>query len=276
MELEAARRPDLAAAFLARFAEASDDFGLYGVLDFYLSYRAWVRGKIAAFLSTDPAADAPLRTRKREEAHRDFALARSFSGVPVDAPFVIAVGGMIGSGKSTIAEGLGRQLAAPVVSTDRTRKALVGLGPTDRGGHSLYAPEAVERTYLEVLRRAGQVLASGRGVILDATFQARRWRRAAAELARAAGARFAHVETRCADPEVLRARLIERRTKPSISDATDAQLDEISSSYEPVGPDEPSPRIAVDTAREPQPALASALDQLGRAGVVTADARRPA
>src|SRR6185295_19166250 len=124
MELEAARRPDLAAAFLARFAEASDGFGLYGVLDFYLSYRAWVRGKIAAFLSSDPTADAALRARKAEEAHRDFALARSFSGVPVDAPFVIAVGGMIGSGKSTLAEALGRRLAAPVVSSDRTRKAL--------------------------------------------------------------------------------------------------------------------------------------------------------
>jgi aminoglycoside phosphotransferase family enzyme/predicted kinase len=274
MELEAARRPDLAAAFLARFAEASDDFGLYGVVDFYLSYRAWVRGKIAAFLSTDPAADAPLRARKREEAHRDFALARSFSGVPVDIPFVIAVGGMIGSGKSTLAKALGRQLAAPVVSSDRTRKALAGLGPTDRGGESLYTPEAVERTYREVMRRAGQVLASGRGVILDATFQARRWRRAAAELAAGAGARFVHVETRCADADVLRARLTERRTQPSVSDATDAELEKIASSYEPVEPDEPGPRAAVDTAGEPELALASALDQLGRAGVRPADARR--
>ena len=61
MELEAARRPDLAAGFLARFAEASDDFGLYGVLDFYLSYRAFVRGKVAAFLAADPTADGELR-----------------------------------------------------------------------------------------------------------------------------------------------------------------------------------------------------------------------
>jgi aminoglycoside phosphotransferase family enzyme/predicted kinase len=276
MELEAARRPDLAAAFLARFAEASDDFGLYGVLDFYLSYRAWVRGKIAAFLSSDPTADAALRARKRDEAHRDFALARSFSGVPVDAPFVIMVGGMIGSGKSTLAEALGRRLAAPVVSSDRTRKALAGMGATDRGGQDLYTPEAVERNYREVLRRAGQVLASGRGVILDATFQARRWRRAAAELASAAGARFAHVETSCAEGEVLRARLNERRTRPSVSDATDAELEKLEGSYEPVEPDEPGPRVAVDTAGEPELAVASALDQLGRVGVRSADAQHPA
>ena len=78
MELEAARRPDLAAGFLARFAEESDDFGLYGVLDFYLSYRAFVRGKVAAFLAADAAAEPELRARKREEARRYFGLARSF------------------------------------------------------------------------------------------------------------------------------------------------------------------------------------------------------
>ncbi len=81
MELEAAGRPDLAAGFVARFAEASDDFGLYGVLDFYLSYRAWVRGKVASFLAADPA-DAVRRSASRsgEEARRCFGLARSFFG----------------------------------------------------------------------------------------------------------------------------------------------------------------------------------------------------
>src|SRR6185369_308559 len=84
MELEAVRRPDLAAGFLARFAEASDDFDLYGVLDFYLSYRAFVRGKVAAFVAADAAASAELRRRKRDEARRCFALSRSFSGAPVE------------------------------------------------------------------------------------------------------------------------------------------------------------------------------------------------
>ena len=84
MELEAARRPDLAAAFLARFAEETDDFGLYGVVDFYLSYRACVRGKVAAFLASDATAETALRARKRDEARRQFALARSFAGAPAD------------------------------------------------------------------------------------------------------------------------------------------------------------------------------------------------
>jgi aminoglycoside phosphotransferase family enzyme/predicted kinase len=274
MELEAARRPDLAAGFLARFAEASDDFALYGVVDFYLSYRAWVRGKVAAFLASDPTADAALRARKRDEARRQFALARSFSGLPLDAPFVVAVGGVVGSGKSTLAAALGQELAAPVVSSDRTRKAMAGIAPTERGAARLYTPEAVERNYGEVLGRAKLVLASGRGVILDATFSARRWRQAAADLARDAGARFVHVEAHCADRAVLRARLAARRAGPSVSDATDVELDELVGRHEPLDLSETASRIRIDTSGTPASSADAAVRALDGAGVHPARARR--
>jgi len=274
MELEAARRPDLAVGFLARFAEASDDFGLYGVVDFYLSYRAWVRGKVAAFLASDPSADVWLRTQKRDEARRQFGLARSFSGLPVDPAFVVVVGGVIGSGKTTVAAALGRDLAAPVVSSDRVRKAIAGIAPTARGDRELYTAEAIEQNYREVLRRARLVLESGRGVILDATFALRRWRRAAADLALAVGARFAHIETRCSDPAVLRARLAARRASASISDATDRELEDILLRYQPVMDGEPGPRFTVETSCDPAAAVADALGQLERAGLFPASARR--
>jgi hypothetical protein len=142
MELDAVKRPDLAAGFLARFPEASDDVGLYGVLDFYLSYRAWVRGKVAAFLAADPTTSPDVRTSERAKARRLFGLARSFSGVPVDRPFLIAVGGVIGSGKSTLAAALGRELAVPVISGGRpgqrpgrdTRRHLRGAPLARAGG----------------------------------------------------------------------------------------------------------------------------------------------
>jgi aminoglycoside phosphotransferase family enzyme/predicted kinase len=274
MELEAARRPDLAAAFLARFAEETDDFGLYGVVDFYLSYRACVRGKVAAFLASDVNAETALRARKRDEARRQFALARAFSGAPADAPFVVVVGGIVGSGKSTLASALGQALAAPVISSDRTRKAVAGLAATARGDARLYAPEAVDRNYREVLSRARRVLESGRGVILDATFLERRRRAAAAELARSAGARFAFLEARCADSAILRARLAARRGRPSASDATDAELDQIQRRQEPFAPDEAGPLASIDTSGEPARAITSALRALAEASIRPAAARR--
>jgi aminoglycoside phosphotransferase family enzyme/predicted kinase len=262
MELESARRPDLAGGFVARFAEASDDFGLFGVLDFYLAYRAWVRGKVAAFVAADPSAPAEVRARKRTEARHDFALARSFSGAPLEPPFLIAVGGPPGSGKSTLAEGLGRALGAPVVGSDRTRKALAGIAPTTRGDAGLYTPEMSERTYAEMFRRAGVVLGSGRGVVLDATFSSPRGRCAAAELAQAAGARFAFVEARCDDLETLRARLASRRAVPSISDATDELLEPLLRRYQPLGQADPQPAVTVDTAAPPAAVVAGALERL--------------
>jgi aminoglycoside phosphotransferase family enzyme/predicted kinase len=273
MELEAARRPDLAAGFLARFAEESDDFELYGVLDFYLSYRAFVRGKVATFLAADPMAGGELRAEKRDEARRRFALARSFSGAPVDAPFVVVVGGMIGSGKSTLAAALGRELAVPVVSSDRTRKALAGLPPTDRGGADLYTPDAIERAYRELFRRAGEVLAAKRSVILDATFSARRWRAAACDVARAAGARFVLVEACCTDRDVLRARLAARPREASISDATDAELDELLRRYEPLTSADPDARLSIDTGSEPNVTLERALAALRAVDVLPARER---
>jgi uncharacterized protein len=274
MELEAARRPDLAAGFLARFAEATDDFSLYRLLDFYLSYRAWVRGKVAGFVAADPSVEPALRRHKREEAARNFALARACLGPPVDAPYVIVVGGLVGSGKSTLAEALGRQLAAPVVSSDRTRKSLAGLAPTTRGDATLYTPENVERVYGELLGRASDVIAGARGVILDATFSARRWRKAAAALAESAGAVFVFVEATCPDRQQLRARLAARRSAPSVSDATDDVLDDIERRYDPARPEEVAARIQIDTRPAPDVALTALTAHLRDRDIVPAIERK--
>jgi aminoglycoside phosphotransferase family enzyme/predicted kinase len=273
MELEAAGRPDLSAGFIARFAEASDDFGLYGVLDFYLSYRAWVRGKVAAFVAGDPTAAGEMRAAKRTEAHRCFELSRAFSGRPLDRPFLIAVGGVIGSGKSTLAAELGAELAVPVVSSDRTRKLQAGLSPTAAADAGSYTIAARDRTYGEITRRAAQVLEAGRGVILDATFAASRWRQQAAAAAHAAHATFAWVEAR-SPSEVLRQRLGARRGGSSTSDAGPSLLETFVRDYEPAGPADPGPLLAIDTSGSPESAVDAALRGLAGLGIVTARDRR--
>jgi uncharacterized protein len=270
MELLAAGRADLAKGLVARFAEESDDYALYGVLDFYLSYRAWVRGKVAAFVAADAATGAEARAAKEAQARRCFDLARA--AAEPDAPFLIAVCGLIGSGKSTLAEALGRRLAVPVVSSDRTRKALAGLAPTAPGDARLYAPTARDRIYDEILRRAGAVLTAGRGVVVDATFSTRLWRARAAALAEAAGARLVLLEAR-APLEVVRARLAARRTQPSISDATETLLDDFLRAYEPPGEGDPGPRVTVDMGAPLEQAVRSALRGLTDAGVPPAAAR---
>ena len=103
-------------------------------------------------------------------------------------------------------------------------------------------------------------------MILDATFSAHRWRAAAADLARAAGARFVLVEARCADRDRLRARLAARRRAPAVSDATDAELDELLRRYEPLTSADPEPRLSIDTASDPAVSLERALRRAARPG----------
>ena len=63
---------DLAARFLRRYAEAADDFGLYGVVDLYAAYRAAVRAKVAG-----PRDAGTRRSRRPQRA----AAAESARGI---------------------------------------------------------------------------------------------------------------------------------------------------------------------------------------------------
>jgi hypothetical protein len=261
MELAARSRADLAERFLAAFALAAGDHDLYGVIDFYAGYRAWVRGKVAAFLAADPSTPPERAARKTEEAQALFDLARSYTEARSDAPPVLAVGGVIGSGKSTLAEALGRATGVPVVSSDRVRKALAGVRATDRAPEGAYSAAFSARTFDELFRRAAIVLDSGRGVVLDATFRERALRLRARDVARRHGRRFLFVETMC-DEATLRERLRRRAAGPSISDAGEALLDRVRAEFEPVTELGIGEHVRVDTAGPPAEALGTALEGL--------------
>ena len=247
MELDARGRPELAAGFLADVAMETADYDLYAVVDFYLSYRAWVRGKVASFLATDPSTDPEKAGRKSREAERLFALARRYSQPPTAAGAVVAVGGLIGAGKSTLARSLGRSLAVPIVDSDRTRKALAGIRPTTPASADVYSGAFTRQTYDEVFRRAEVVLRSGRGVILDASFRTRDVRRRARELAIREGRPFRFVEAVC-DDATLRARLRARAAGgASVSDATEELLDRFRREFEPVAELPADEHVVVDT-----------------------------
>jgi aminoglycoside phosphotransferase family enzyme/predicted kinase len=258
MELTARARVDLAESFLTAFALESDDHDLYGVVDFYAGYRAWVRGKVAALLAVDPSTPSARAARKAEEARRLFSLAGSYANASTEIAPVIAVGGLIGSGKSTLATGVGRETTVPVISSDRVRKSLAGISAIERAPEGAYSPAFSARTFDELFRRAGVVLDSGRGVVLDATFRERALRLRARDLARRHGRRFLFVETVCAE-STLRERLRRRAAGPSISDAGEALLERVRAEFEPVTELGASEHVRVDTTGSPEAAVRAVL-----------------
>jgi predicted kinase len=208
--------------FLAFYAEARDDFDLYGVVDYFQAYRAVVRAKVASLAARDAGIDASQRAAAIGSTGSHLDLARRMLE-PQPPGALVLLGGIVGTGKSTAARGLARRLDVPVVASDQVRKRLPDLahagGRSDNVDAGLYSPELRRRVYSEVLLRAQAVIGSGRTVILDATWSTAREREAAGELARRFGTSLVFVETRCSAEEARR-RL--RRREAQGGDASDA------------------------------------------------------
>jgi len=253
MDLAAHGRRDLAEHFLARYARRTNDYDLYALVDFYESYRATVRAKVSMLLA-QTGSDGVARAHARAEARRHFVLALACARRSILTPAVVAVGGAIASGKSTIADALAECMSAPVVDTDRARKAMLGVGarepvhaPPFQGS---YDHEATAKTYAETLRRAAVVLSSGRNIVIDASFRDREQRRFARALARRAGVPFLFVECR-APRDVCFSRLEKREREGSVSDGRRAIWDDFMRSVEPIVPGEMTEHehILVDTTK---------------------------
>lgn len=214
MELDAAGRPDLARAFVDAYVRASGDETLRELLPFYACYRAYVRGKVAAFQLDEPEVPVAQRAAARQQAQDLFALAAHYAG-GLSSPTLLLIGGVMGTGKSTLAAALQRELGWALSSSDATRKRLAGLQPTQplaaKFEEGLYSQDWTARTYHALLEEAQTALANGRSVLLDASFARRADRQAAAHLAVAQGARAIFIE--CArSPEVALRRLARRWT----------------------------------------------------------------
>jgi uncharacterized protein len=200
MELEAAGRFDLSHAFVDSYVAATGDDTLREVLPFYTCYRACVRGKVASFQLDEAEVPAAQRESARQEAAPLFALAARYASGPT-RPALLMVGGLMGTGKSTLARALHHELGWALFSSDTMRKQLAHLDPTQPAafafGQGLYRPDQTVRTYAALLREACTALSHGRSVLLDASFARQSDRRATAREAAAHGATAVFVECVC-------------------------------------------------------------------------------
>jgi len=152
-------------------------------LPFFLSMRAAIRANVTtARLERAGAADRPA-IRHSARAYFDFAL-RAISPPP---PSFVAIGGLSGTGKSklarTLAPDLGPMPGAVVVRSDVERKALFGVGETEKLPADAYAPAVTARVYASLADKARRIVAAGHSVIVDAVFAQPDERAALAEAA---------------------------------------------------------------------------------------------
>jgi hypothetical protein len=223
---------------IAAYAAAAADYDLYAILR---PHQALAALEVAEeILRGAGAPDA----REAASAHA-LRMLRAALLEPRPARLLLAVGGVVASGKSTLAARTAVALAAPCVSSDEARGSVVH----EAGGAGLLGAAWREATYAEVMRRAEAVLRSGRSVVVDGCFRSRAERAAARELAGRHGAAFLLVECR-ADAATI-ARRLAARDDPEVWRALAAR---VRSEWEAVRELSRGEHLVVDTSHDPDPA----------------------
>ena len=181
----------LGSILLNRYLDVTGDSGGLAALPLFLSIRAAIRSHIDAAAATTHSSPEQGRTLAAA-ASRYLDLSLRF--LQPQAPRLIAVGGLSGSGKSRLARELAPYFPPPpgarVVRTDTTRKRLAGVDPETRLAPRDYSEAASRRTYEAIYAETRAALAAGQTVIADAVFARPEERQAIASLAAEAGVPF--------------------------------------------------------------------------------------
>lgn len=178
-------------AVFNQYLEATGELEGVALLPLFLATRAAVRAKVgAAAAAVQPDPDAARRLEAEAAAYLEQALAAL---EPPPARLVV-VGGLSGTGKTTMARGLAPDLGpspgAVVLRSDSLRKRLMQVEETVRLPAEAYTPAMTERVYAEIARRAAVALAAGHAVLADAVYARPEERRAIEAVAFRAGVPF--------------------------------------------------------------------------------------
>ena len=162
MDLRARGLDDLANAAMNRYWDAAGQAeDALALLPLFMALRATIRMAVAV-----EAGDLTDSARYRQLGLELLAPARAR---------LMAIGGLSGTGKSTLARALAPRLPGPcgarLLRTDLLRKALAGVRPTERLSEAAYRQVGRANVYQVLARRAREALAAGGSVIADATYR---------------------------------------------------------------------------------------------------------
>lgn len=199
-------------------ADTSEWDGL-ALMPMFLANRAAIRSHVAGAARVQSQGEKAEAQAREARAYLDLALTL----LTPPRPRLIAVGGLSGTGKSTLARVLapsfGPAPGAVVLRSDLIRKELAGIDPVTRLPPGAYTREASAAVYARLCERATHALAAGHAVVADAVFADPAERVAIEAAARAANALFRGLWLE-GSQDVLEARIAARH-----GDASDATVD---------------------------------------------------
>jgi predicted kinase len=159
-------------------------------LPLFLACRAGVRAIVG--LERMEQLRGSARQAEKERVRNFSQLATNYLAPP--PPVLIAVGGLSGTGKSTIVAGFAHRVgAAPGalhMRSDVERKRLFGVAEIERLDPEHYQPDVTDQVYTVLLDKARLALAAGHGAVIDAVFAKPEERAAVEALALELGIQF--------------------------------------------------------------------------------------
>ncbi|MCB0358503.1 MAG: AAA family ATPase, partial [Bdellovibrionales bacterium] len=254
MELTALGYERLAGLFLEHYLKGFPDAASPQLLGWFSAYRAMVRVKVG-LMRLEQLSDADDAHAQIERVERLIGIAGR--SLVLSQPMIIATAGLMGVGKSSIAEGLAQLLSLSVIATDAVRHEVFAdqFAAPDAGrsafGAGLYTADARGAVYEAVRAKVSAELSQGRSVIVDASFSEQDERSRMRALGREHGAKTLFIHC-VLDDAVLRERLRKRSAAhaetPSLSDGRIELLDSQKAAFAEFAPDEPV--VVVDTSQE--------------------------
>lgn len=245
-------RKDISDEIKDAYLRKTKDFeGVEKLLDFYIAYRAFVRGEVTTM--------GALNWRKGEregqlwKAERYFGISKEYALKAVASPKLFLVAGYVASGKSTVASMLALEAGASIIRTDDIRREIFPLMVDYRRGvwpaqsimewiesndkdkinfQEVLNPllESTDREYRDIIDKYGHFieeqkmvvyekaferlnvyLERGKSVVFDGTFSNRRMRERAYEAALRNCLRNVYIVQVMCGRDVVWERIAERR-----------------------------------------------------------------
>ncbi len=167
MDIEYHGHRGLSRDFVNAYMQACGDDAPPTLVDHYIAYRALVRAKVELIRVAQGVSSA------HDSAHRHLGLAHEH--LMRGRVRLGLVGGLPGTGKTTIATHLAEAADAVLISSDVVRRELLAAGVITGGadhgfGEGLYSAQNRAVVYGALLERANMHLLAGRSVILDASW----------------------------------------------------------------------------------------------------------
>ena len=235
MDIEANGQPRWANRCINLYLEQGGDYEGLRLLNFYKSYRAMVRAKVATL---GPVHDLP-------QLQHYLDLTQTYA--TPQTPQLLLMHGVSGTGKSYLSQLLLDHTGVIRVRSDVERKRIFRELSLKGEKLDMYGAEMNVRTHNALIDLTRVLLTAGYSVVVDATFIRQRARNEFRKLAESLAVETRIIACEC-DPKLVRARLNKRVAEGT--DASDADVSVMEAQLDflqPITEEEEAITVTVDT-----------------------------